>query len=121
VMAAQVEREGQQKAGHPPVLRVEEQALVLSDAVAISQTTNQISVTAIPPCAVFSPPLTVVCLLRLLLGRCGRRVEAHASGRDRSHTQLLLAVLMLEVWLTTYLPRALKPPVVALSTVRLPA
>jgi len=35
-----------------------------------------------------------------------RLIEAHASGRDRTHTQLLLAVLMLEVWLTTFLPRA---------------
>jgi asparagine synthase (glutamine-hydrolysing) len=35
-----------------------------------------------------------------------RLVEGHASGRDRSHVQLLLAVLMLEVWLTSCLPRA---------------
>jgi asparagine synthase (glutamine-hydrolysing) len=39
-----------------------------------------------------------------------RLVEAHASGRDRSHVQLLLAVLMLEVWLATTLPRAVGRP-----------
>src|SRR5207244_12742020 len=51
-----------------------------------------------PRCAEFLDPAAVRRLL-----------QAHASGRDRSHTQLLLAVLMLEVWLTTYLPRALSP------------
>jgi hypothetical protein len=50
-----------------------------------------------------------------------RLVEAHASGRDRGHTQLLLAVLMLEVWLTTTLPRALDAPRVRRDAVRLPA
>ena len=36
-------------------------------------------------------------------------VEAHARG-DTRHSELLLAVLMLEVWLTSYLPRALEQP-----------
>jgi asparagine synthase (glutamine-hydrolysing) len=52
-----------------------------------------------------------------------RLVEAHASGRDRSHTQLLLAVLMLEVWLTTFLPRATAsaPHTPRADAVRVPA
>jgi asparagine synthase (glutamine-hydrolysing) len=35
--------------------------------------------------------------------------QRHVSGRDRSHGQLLLAILMLELWLSTFLPRALPP------------
>ena len=35
-----------------------------------------------------------------------RLVDAHVSGADRSHLHLLLAILMLEVWLSEYLPRA---------------
>jgi asparagine synthase (glutamine-hydrolysing) len=50
-----------------------------------------------------------------------RLVEAHASGRDRGHTQLLLAVLILEVWLRTTLPRALEPPAPRLKAIRIPA
>ena len=50
-----------------------------------------------------------------------RLVEAHVSGRDRSHTQLLLALLVLEVWLTTTLPRALEPPVASREAVPMPA
>ena len=39
----------------------------------------------------------------------GRLVADHASGDDTSHGRLLLAVLMLEIWLTSFLPRALEP------------
>jgi asparagine synthase (glutamine-hydrolysing) len=38
-------------------------------------------------------------------------VDAHTNG-NRGDIHLLLAVLMLEVWLGTYLPRALAPPTV---------
>jgi asparagine synthase (glutamine-hydrolysing) len=37
----------------------------------------------------------------------GRLVRAHADGSDTSNPHLLLAILMLEVWLSSYLPRAL--------------
>jgi asparagine synthase (glutamine-hydrolysing) len=37
-------------------------------------------------------------------------VEHHASGTDRSNGRLLLSLLMLEVWLSTYLPRATSSP-----------
>jgi asparagine synthase (glutamine-hydrolysing) len=37
-------------------------------------------------------------------------VARHVEGRDRSHLHLLLAILMLEVWLTEYLPRAVRAP-----------
>jgi asparagine synthase (glutamine-hydrolysing) len=33
--------------------------------------------------------------------------ERHVNGRDRRHGHLLLAILMLEIWLSSYLPRAL--------------
>jgi asparagine synthase (glutamine-hydrolysing) len=33
-------------------------------------------------------------------------VRRHADGSDRQHGRLLLAILMLEVWLASYLPRA---------------
>jgi asparagine synthase (glutamine-hydrolysing) len=36
----------------------------------------------------------------------GRLVRAHVDGHDRSHGHALLGILMLEVWLTTFLPRA---------------
>ncbi len=39
-----------------------------------------------------------------------RMVTAQADGTDRRHGRLLLAILMLEVWLSTYLPRALPTP-----------
>jgi asparagine synthase (glutamine-hydrolysing) len=39
----------------------------------------------------------------------GRLVAQHASGDDTRHGRLLLAVLMLEIWLTSFLPRALEP------------
>ena len=34
-------------------------------------------------------------------------VRRHADGSDRNHGRLLLAILMLEVWLTSFLPRAI--------------
>jgi asparagine synthase (glutamine-hydrolysing) len=37
-------------------------------------------------------------------------VRAHADGSDRSNGRLLLSILMLEVWLSSYLPRALAAP-----------
>jgi asparagine synthase (glutamine-hydrolysing) len=39
-----------------------------------------------------------------------RLVEAHLDGSDRSHGQLLLSILMLEVWLRSFLGRALDRP-----------
>jgi asparagine synthase (glutamine-hydrolysing) len=35
-----------------------------------------------------------------------RIVREHLAGSNRTHTNLLLAILMLEVWLASYLPRA---------------
>ncbi len=37
-------------------------------------------------------------------------VEAHRASSGRSESQLLLSILMLEVWLSTFLPRALAKP-----------
>ena len=37
-------------------------------------------------------------------------MTAQANGTDRRHGRLLLAILMLEIWLSTYLPRALPAP-----------
>jgi hypothetical protein len=34
-------------------------------------------------------------------------VRNHADGTDTSHGRLLLSILILEVWLSTFLPRAL--------------
>ena len=39
-------------------------------------------------------------------GTVARLVARHADGTDRSHGKLLLSLLMLEVWLAEYLPRA---------------
>jgi asparagine synthase (glutamine-hydrolysing) len=39
-----------------------------------------------------------------------RLARAHVTGSDASNTHLLTAVLMLESWLRTYLPRALAAP-----------
>jgi len=36
----------------------------------------------------------------------GALVRHHSSGSDRSHGRLLLAILMLELWLSTFLPQA---------------
>jgi asparagine synthase (glutamine-hydrolysing) len=46
-----------------------------------------------------------------LLDRGGveRLVADHASGKDERHGRLLLSVLMLEIWLTSFLPRAMQP------------
>ncbi|MEA2659843.1 MAG: hypothetical protein QOF64_2442, partial [Candidatus Binatota bacterium] len=33
-------------------------------------------------------------------------VRDHASGADRSHGYALLSILMLEIWLSSFLPRA---------------
>jgi asparagine synthase (glutamine-hydrolysing) len=43
--------------------------------------------------------------------------RAHGAGTDASDTQLLTAILMLEIWLRTYLPRALAPPPTAAQSV----
>lgn len=47
-------------------------------------------------------------------------VSRHAQGRDPTLGRLLLSILMLEVWLTSYLPRA-NPPVPPPPAARLPA
>jgi asparagine synthase (glutamine-hydrolysing) len=39
-----------------------------------------------------------------------RLVRAHADGTDRGNAYALLSVLMLELWLSSYLPRALATP-----------
>jgi asparagine synthase (glutamine-hydrolysing) len=46
-----------------------------------------------------------------LLDRGGveRLVADHASGKDERHGRLLLSVLMLEIWLSSFLPRAMRP------------
>jgi len=48
-----------------------------------------------------------------------RLVRAHASGGGRGNNRLLLSILLLEVWLSSYLPRALagtqRPEPVAVS------
>ncbi len=36
-------------------------------------------------------------------------VEAHRANSGRAESHLLLSILMLEVWLSTFLPRALAP------------
>ena len=43
-------------------------------------------------------------------------VDAHRLQSDRSESQLLLSILVLEVWLSTFLPRALAPTAVLRST-----
>jgi asparagine synthase (glutamine-hydrolysing) len=40
----------------------------------------------------------------------GALVQAHVDGTDTSNADLLLSILMLEVWLSSYLPRALSAP-----------
>ena len=42
-------------------------------------------------------------------GEVARLVKRHADGSDAGHGYPLLSILMLEVWLPTYLPRALAP------------
>jgi asparagine synthase (glutamine-hydrolysing) len=38
-----------------------------------------------------------------------RLVQDHLSGRNTRNSQLLLSILMLEVWLSSYVPRATRP------------
>jgi asparagine synthase (glutamine-hydrolysing) len=40
-----------------------------------------------------------------------RMVRDHAESADPQHSTLLLSLLLLEIWLATYLPRALGPPI----------
>jgi hypothetical protein len=51
--------------------------------------------TGSPRCAEFLDQSQVAALVR-----------AHANGADTSNGRLLLAILMLELWLTSFLPRA---------------
>jgi asparagine synthase (glutamine-hydrolysing) len=51
----------------------------------------------------------------------GKLVSAHRTGGDPALGSLLLSILMLEVWLATYVPRALTTPAVATPLVRIPA
>jgi asparagine synthase (glutamine-hydrolysing) len=44
-------------------------------------------------------------------------VERHADGTDRTHGRLLLSILMLELWLSSYLPRACGTPARATAPV----
>jgi asparagine synthase (glutamine-hydrolysing) len=57
---------------------------------------------ATPRCAEFLDAATV-----------RRMVLAHRDGTDTRHEHLLLAILMLELWLQRYLPRALAAPALA--------
>jgi asparagine synthase (glutamine-hydrolysing) len=50
-------------------------------------------------------------------GEVERLVAAHASGADTGNPHLLLSILMLEVWLSSYLPRSLSTPAPARETV----
>ena len=47
-----------------------------------------------------------------------RLVRQHRAGQ-RGHVQLLLSIVMLEVWLATFLPRALRAPVAIPEPVQL--
>ena len=49
-----------------------------------------------------------------------RLVRGYQDGTDRSSVHLLLAILMLEVWLATYLPRAVPAPR-SVDALRIPA
>jgi asparagine synthase (glutamine-hydrolysing) len=57
------------------------------------------------------------CAEFLDLGVVSELVADYAAGRGRGRVQLLLGILMLEVWLTEFLPRAATPP----APERLPA
>jgi asparagine synthase (glutamine-hydrolysing) len=50
-----------------------------------------------------------------------RLVETHADGSDTTNRYLLLSILMLEVWLATFLPRALGAALADRSRVVVPA
>jgi asparagine synthase (glutamine-hydrolysing) len=54
-------------------------------------------------------------------GAVKRLVSRHVDGSDTGHLHLLLSILMLEVWLSSYLPRALRPPEPVRPLVRLSA
>ena len=46
-------------------------------------------------------------------------IRDHATGRDTSNSYALLSILMLEVWLSSFLPRALAPAPVSAQAVSL--
>jgi asparagine synthase (glutamine-hydrolysing) len=48
-------------------------------------------------------------------------VESHAAGTGTAHPHLLLSILMLEIWLSSFLPRALRPAAPARERVAVPA
>jgi asparagine synthase (glutamine-hydrolysing) len=50
-----------------------------------------------------------------------RLVADHASGADQRNAYALLAILMLEVWLSSFLPRALGAPVPSRERIRVEA
>jgi asparagine synthase (glutamine-hydrolysing) len=50
-------------------------------------------------------------------GQVERLVTAHSSGSDTGNPHLLLSILMLEVWLSSYLPRSLSASAPARETV----
>ena len=52
---------------------------------------------------------------------CVERLLRDQAGGDRRHSRLLLAVLMLEIWLSTYLPRAISAPAPSRDTVTVAA
>jgi asparagine synthase (glutamine-hydrolysing) len=54
-------------------------------------------------------------------GAVEQLVREHASAGDRAIGSLLLSILMLEIWLSTYVPRALAAPAPAATPVRIPA
>ena len=66
--------------------------------------------TSNPRCAEFLDPSAVREL-----------VMSHADRRDTSNSNLLLAILMLEVWLSSYLSRAVPAPPSARAEIRIPA
>ena len=62
-----------------------------------------------PRCAEFLDPRAVE-----------RLVGAHREGRETEHVHLLISILMLEIWLSTYLPRAVAQPVDPRERIRVP-
>jgi asparagine synthase (glutamine-hydrolysing) len=50
-------------------------------------------------------------------GQVERLVTGHADGSDTGNPHLLLSILMLEVWLSSYLPRSTGPTEPARETV----
>jgi asparagine synthase (glutamine-hydrolysing) len=53
-------------------------------------------------------------------GEVERLVRGHASGSDTRNARVLLSVLLLEVWLSSYLPRALAPAAAEQEPVTVP-